>query len=135
MSVQYWLGAGVSIVRNVVADIMRSDTHRFDYCRTLARSGLVYEQRPRLESKHFLDLFPTAETLVVPMGDVRFRRSNANPYEAFCLSAIAVLMHPARIFEIGTFDGATTLRFARAAPTAEILTLDLPPDPAIPIAS
>ena len=42
------------------------------------------------------------------------------------MSALVMAKRPKRIFEFGTFEGETTVRLARAAPDAEIVTLDLP---------
>jgi predicted O-methyltransferase YrrM len=74
----------------------------------------------------FLELYPEAEALSVPMGEVAYRWSNINPMEAYCLSAVALLRQPRTIFEFGTFDGATARRLAELLPSAEIFTIDLP---------
>jgi hypothetical protein len=65
--------------------------------------------------------------MTVPMGDVTYKAWNMDPLERFAIAAIAKLLQPERIFEFGTFDGATALLLARSVPTAEIFTLDLPP--------
>jgi predicted O-methyltransferase YrrM len=75
---------------------------------------------------HLLDAFPEVEELEVDIGRTRFRRSNLDPYERFAVGSLATLRQPLRIFEIGTYDGATTLLLARCAPKAEVFTLDLP---------
>jgi predicted O-methyltransferase YrrM len=72
-------------------------------------------------------LYPEATGLAVDFGLVTFRESNLDPSEQFSLVAIARIRHPATIFEIGTFDWATTLLLARNLPSARILTLDLNP--------
>lgn len=51
-----------------------------------------------------------------------------DPLEQYVLGALAQVRQPRRIFEIGTYDGATTLLLARNAPDAEVFTLDLPPE-------
>jgi predicted O-methyltransferase YrrM len=52
---------------------------------------------------------------------------NVTEYELFALAAIARKFQPKRLFEIGTFDGRTSLNLiANAAPGAEMYTLDLP---------
>jgi predicted O-methyltransferase YrrM len=66
----------------------------------------------------------------VDMGRVTYRRSNVDPYEQFALMAIAQLRRPKRVFEIGTYNGDTTLLLAKAAPDAELWTLDLSSDDA-----
>jgi predicted O-methyltransferase YrrM len=76
----------------------------------------------------FLDAYTAAAGMTVPMGDVTYKVWNMDPMERFCVGALAELLKPERIFEFGTFDGATTLLLARAAPTAQIFTIDLPPE-------
>jgi hypothetical protein len=66
------------------------------------------------------------------MGEVTYKAWNMDPMERFCLAAIAQLLKPERIFEFGTFDGATSLLLARSVPTAQIFTLDLPPESYVP---
>ena len=77
---------------------------------------------------NFIRSYPEAKKQTVPMGDVRYRLWNMDPLEQYCLAALAGVRQPKRIFEIGTFDGATTLLLARMVPAARIYTLDLPPD-------
>lgn len=66
--------------------------------------------------------------MVVAMGDITYRISNMDPFELYCLAAIARIRKPRTIFEFGTYDGATTLWLAKNAPDADIYTLDLPPE-------
>ncbi len=89
--------------------------------------GLTYDQRPLAKSRNFFDMFPTAESLAVPLGNIQYRKSNMNPFELYCVCCIAMLVRPQRLFEIGTFDGATALQFARICPQSQIFTLDLGP--------
>ena len=60
------------------------------------------------------------------MADVVYRMFNLDPTERYCLGAMAQVLQPGRIFEFGTYDGATTVLLARAAPDAEVITVDLP---------
>lgn len=76
------------------------------------------------------DAYPEVVSVPVQMGTVTYRRENLDPAEQHALGALAQILEPKRIMEIGTFDGATTAILARNAPDAEILTLDLPPDQA-----
>lgn len=128
MTLDYWLGAVTRIAANIAVDGLREGAERFAFTRDLLRAGYKYDQRPKASEKHFLDLYPDAEQLRVPLGELTYRRSNANPLEVFCLRCIAALRKPKRVFEFGTFDGATTLQLAQACPDAEILTLDLNPE-------
>ncbi len=52
---------------------------------------------------------------------------NITVAELVVISQLVKAIRPARIFEIGTFDGRTTLAMADNAEQAEVLTLDLPP--------
>lgn len=83
--------------------------------------------RSRPEPRWMLSLYPEIEEVTVTMGEVSYRRSNQDPLERFFLGALCQMKKPRRVFEIGTYDGSTTLVVARNAPEAEILTLDLPP--------
>lgn len=89
------------------------------------------EVRPRAPHTSVADRFPELEGRPIDMGQVTFRRSNMDPLEQYCISAVIEMTHPRRIFEIGTFDGATTRVLARSAPDAEVFTLDLPPESAV----
>lgn len=51
--------------------------------------------------------------------------------ELLCLAAVARVLSPVCVFEIGTFTGLTTALFILNSPTARVISLDLPPD-AIP---
>jgi predicted O-methyltransferase YrrM len=62
------------------------------------------------------------------MGDVHYRLPNMDPMEQFCLAAIAAAHNAQNIFEIGTFDGSTSLMLARTVPEAHVYTLNLPPE-------
>jgi hypothetical protein len=122
MDWRYWARAGSAFGRKL--------TNR-EFVRALARMSLAGDapSPPALPPEvEFLDAYPEAAGMTVPMGDVAYKVWNMDPLERFCVAAIARLMQPERIFEFGTFDGATALLLARAVPTAEIFTLDLPPE-------
>ena len=58
-----------------------------------------------------------------------YRQGNVSLYELYCLSSLARALNPRAIFEIGTFDGRTTLHFAmNSGDGTKIHTLDLPPE-------
>src|SRR3989441_102634 len=58
-----------------------------------------------------------------------FTDGNPTPVELFCLGALVRASGARAIFEIGTFDGTTTLQLALNSPdNAVVWTLDLPPD-------
>ena len=73
------------------------------------------------------DAYPI-DDLVLPLGELTWRRSNLDPIEQVTLLALIALRAPRRIFEIGTYDGSTTRRLAAAAPAARVWTLDLSPE-------
>lgn len=52
---------------------------------------------------------------------------NVSGYELLVLAGIVRRVQPRACFEIGTFDGRTTLNLAANAPEARVYTLDLPP--------
>jgi hypothetical protein len=78
--------------------------------------------------------FPATEDVSVDMGHIRWKNSNMDPFERYFLGALCQIRKPRCIFEIGTYDGTTTLLIARNAPQADIFTLDLPQDDARPAA-
>jgi predicted O-methyltransferase YrrM len=57
----------------------------------------------------------------------RATNGNVTVFEVFALNVITAAMAPKSIFEIGTFDGRTTLNLAANCPAdSRIVTLDLP---------
>ena len=53
---------------------------------------------------------------------------NVTTYELAALGALTRYFRPRRIFELGTFDGRTTLNLAmNMLPEGDVITLDLPP--------
>lgn len=118
MSFAYWTEAGRSLARNVRTP---------GFARELATAGLRRDAGPKAPTVFVLDAYPEADGVAVEMGEVAYRRSNLDPMEQYVLAVLAKLREPRRIFEIGTYDGASTVLLARNAPNAQILTLDLPP--------
>lgn len=115
----YWGLAVLPIGRNA---------RKTQFLRSLLTAGIRADVSPKARAVDFLDSYPEAEGLPVNLGRVDFRRSNMDPLEQYMLAALAAITRPKRIFEIGTFDGATTLLLSRAAPDAEVFTIDLPPE-------
>jgi predicted O-methyltransferase YrrM len=118
MDIGYWGKALRSFARHA---------RRKAFLAEVLSAGLKADEAPQALLINFMKTYPDAKQQTVPMGDVRFRLWNMDPYEQFALGALAGLRQPERIFEIGTFDGSTTLLLARMVPTAQIYTLDLPP--------
>jgi predicted O-methyltransferase YrrM len=56
-----------------------------------------------------------------------FQDGNISPYELECICSIVKYAQPKRIFEIGTFNGKTSLNMAaNSSPDSHVYTLDLP---------
>ncbi len=62
---------------------------------------------------------------VIPL-EIQYNYWNLNPLEIYYICCIALAKKPKRIFEIGTYNGATTLELAKICCESEIFTLDLP---------
>lgn len=60
------------------------------------------------------------------LKETEFTEGNISIYELKCIAKVVQFYQPKSIFEIGTFDGRTTLNMALNAPQAKIFTLDLP---------
>jgi predicted O-methyltransferase YrrM len=99
-----------------------------DFVKEIVTAGLRADAAPKAVPIPVFKLFPKAKFEMVPMGDMRYRIYNMDPMEQYCLAVIAQLRQPTNVFEIGTFDGATSLLLARIAPGATVYTLDLPPE-------
>lgn len=107
-----------------LAAIARNLTNR-RFLVELGRSGIRFERDGNARRVHPLGMWPNLETIAVPLGNVRFRGWNMDPMEVYCLMGAVMLRDARTIFEIGTYDGATTASLATAAPDASIYTLDL----------
>ena len=84
---------------------------------------------PPLSAVHIGDLIERQDDITVkePVP----RDGNVTAFELNVLNLLVKNLHPSRIFEIGTFDGRTTLNLAaHIAGEAEIFTLDLPQEDA-----
>ena len=71
----------------------------------------------------------TQKEQTVLMSEPAIIQGNVSLYELLALNMFVKTFDPATIFEIGTFDGRTTLNFARnCSPNTKIYALDLPKD-------
>lgn len=122
MNLAYWAKACSSLARHAVKNPQ--------FGRNLVRSGLILDQQPGAETVPLTVAVPGAEQVVVDMGASTWTISNMDPTERYVIGALVKIRKPRRIFEIGTFDGSTTLLMARNAASSEIFTLDLPPESA-----
>ena len=99
---------------------------RPEFAKEWVTAGLRADSAPAARSQFVLECYPDLAERTVDMGDVVYRPFNLDPTERFCIAGLVQGRSPQRIFEFGTYDGATTVLLARAAPQAEIVTLDLP---------
>ena len=79
----------------------------------------------------FDELFPEYQDdqLIVPKESLRRHGWNVKLHEEIYLYAAVRALMPKKIFEIGTFNGQTTLALAKAAPEDSLVyTIDLPED-------
>ena len=73
------------------------------------------------------DLFPGIYEVAVTLQRAALRYGNVDYSELYLLCALTKYIKPKNIFEIGTFDGLTTLHLAlNSEADARIFTLDLP---------
>jgi len=81
----------------------------------------------KLTPVNIYDIVPPDTRIV--MKNMVTRDGNVAPFELMCISLLCSYFKPKRIFEIGTFDGNTTLQLALNSPgDSEIYTMDLPYD-------
>jgi SAM-dependent methyltransferase len=82
---------------------------------------------PVIPSLPLADLVP--DDTPVQMREALNRNGNISVFELVALNKLIRRIRPARLFEIGTFDGRTALNMAANAPDgAVVFTLDLPGD-------
>jgi hypothetical protein len=95
-----------------------------------AKLHLTPAAERELPQRPLVDLFPGIESVTV---DLPIRALERPPgtlplTELLVLCALTRHLKPRRLFEIGTFRGASTVLLAQHSPEgAEVLTLDLPP--------
>lgn len=117
-------------ISHLARDPFQPGGQRFGYLKGLMTMNYRYASRhPRIPVRSVVELYPEAEEFIIPM-EVRKAAWNITPTELYVISAIALAASPRRIFEFGTYDGATTLQLARLLPEAELTTIDFSPNPA-----
>ncbi|MBA3580351.1 MAG: class I SAM-dependent methyltransferase [Gemmatimonadaceae bacterium] len=79
--------------------------------------------RPTLPT---MEIHEAAPDVAIRVREPLSADGNVTLLELTVLNALVAARRPERIFEIGTFDGRTTLNFAANAPDAAVYTLDLP---------
>jgi predicted O-methyltransferase YrrM len=76
-----------------------------------------------------LSRFLSPDLPPVLVGPVASAHANVSEAELLAICALVVQLNARRVFEIGTYDGRTTLAMARnVGPGAHVYTLNLPPD-------
>ncbi len=69
------------------------------------------------------------DAMPISIKAVAQHHANCSIFELLAIRLIATLVSPRRVFEIGTYDGRSSLALAGAlGPDGEIVTLNLPPD-------
>jgi predicted O-methyltransferase YrrM len=110
------------------AAVAAMNVFRPEYVRRIAKTTLDWDfERSvrRLARIPFSGLCLQSDELRVPIGPGTWGETPLMDLLTLC--ALVRLRAPAKIFEFGTFTGGGTLAMAMNAPSAKIITLDLPP--------
>jgi predicted O-methyltransferase YrrM len=90
------------------------------------------KHRDRKPFRKILPVVSIEEIAGTPIPEIinnEFEDGNISGYELECICKIVKKFNPAAIFEIGTFNGRTSLNMAaNTSEETKIYTLDLPPD-------
>ncbi len=95
------------------------------------RAGYELSEKAKiLKTIELTDLLDPAVTDgEIIINDLTNKQGNATLFELYCICSVAKYMSPAQVFEIGTFDGRTTLHIAlNTGEKTKIQTLDVPPE-------
>jgi hypothetical protein len=121
----HWASLGAYLGRRLVIDPVVAPARAAALRGRLAALRAAEAQEGWIPVRGLLELCPAPGRVVVELGPLT--DGNPTPHELFCLGAIARASGARHIFEIGTFDGTTTLQLAlNSAEDAVIWTLDLP---------
>jgi predicted O-methyltransferase YrrM len=85
----------------------------------------ITQVKLKLPVVNFFELYPEARNLVIPM-DTQYSEWNISPTELYYLNCIAKLRGAKRIFEFGTYNGATAYQLAKTCPDSEVVTIEVP---------
>jgi hypothetical protein len=114
---------GRRLLVDSLADPARASAFRLQ----LERQRDAERRQARIPLRRLADLWPAPGPVTVEADALR--EGNPTLVELFCLGVIARGSCARAMFEIGTFDGSTTLQLAlNSPPDATIYTLDLPSD-------
>lgn len=117
-----------SFLAHVVSDVFNMRNSKGYIREWLTTNYRFVDRYPAIPTIELSELFPGVPEIIVTM-DVGRNYWNITPLELYSLSCIAISCNPKKIFEIGTYDGATTLQLAKCCPNSQIFTMDLPPQP------
>lgn len=120
-------GNGAYLCRRLLADALVAPERAAAFRAAIGRLRAAEYHEARIPVRRLTDLWPSPGHVTVAVGALA--DGNPSAIELFCLAAIARGSGARAMFEIGTFDGATTLQLAlNSRPDAVIHTLDLPAD-------
>jgi len=120
------LGGNIESIRGIADP--RKVAHYHSECRFLYKCIFPRREFPQ---KPVWELLGADRVPVVIYGDAAqewFRPVASYATDLVSMCMLCQLLQPRVIFEIGTFRGSGALHWAANAPTAEVYTLDLPPD-------
>lgn len=117
-----------SFLANVASDVFNARNSKGYIREWLTTNYRFVDRYPAIPTMELSELFPGVREIIVTM-DVGRNYWNISPQELYLLSCIAISCNPKKIFEIGTYDGATSLQLAKCCPNSQIFTIDLPPQP------
>jgi hypothetical protein len=117
-----------SFLAHVASDIFNVRNSKGYIREWLTTNYRFVDRYPAIPTIELSELFPGVREVIVTM-EVGYNYWNISPLELYLLSCIAIRCNPKKIFEIGTYDGATSLQLAKCCPDSQIVTIDLPSQP------
>lgn len=120
-------GNGGYLCRRLLVDALVAPQRAAAFRAAIGRLRAAEYHEARIPVRRLTDLCPSPGHVTAAVDALA--DGNPTAVELFCIGAIARASGARHIFEIGTFDGATTLQLAlNSPPDALIYTLDLPAD-------
>lgn len=117
-----------SFIANAASDLINPRNSKGYIREWLTTNYRFVDRYPVIPTIELSELFPGVREMIVSM-EVGCNYWNISPLELYLLGCIAISCKPKKIFEIGTYDGATSLHFAKCCPGSQVFTIDLPPQP------
>lgn len=119
------VGNGGYVCRRLLVDALVAPERAAAFRAAIGQLRAAEYHEARIPVRRLTDLWPSPGHVTAAVGALA--DGNPSALELFCLGAIARGSGARTMFEIGTFDGATTLQLAlNSPPDAVIHTLDLP---------